>query len=101
MHELFLTVCVFSLLLTGLIAYFARAAFRAAMRRINTESLTPQDIAALHDAADDLVRRIDEAADAAIARLDAKEREVRELLETRDALILSAEVRRSEFSVKA
>ena len=90
MKELFLTLGVFGILTVGLLAFFMRLISRAVKRGIAEESLTPQDLLALQSAADELVRRIEEAADSAIARLEAKEREVGELPRNRDAVILSS-----------
>ena len=90
MKEMLLTFLIFGLLTVGMLALAARALFAAMIRRIREESLTPQDLAALETAADELVRKIEEAADTAIARLEAKKREFGELPRNRDALILSS-----------
>ena len=102
MSELLLTIAIFGILAVGLSAFAVRRISGALMRKVRDDSLTPQDLSALRDAADELVRRIEEATNASIARLEAKERELRELLQTRDVLILSSsDASESGFSERA
>jgi len=90
MKELLLTLSIFGLLTIAILALAARALSAAMIRKIREESLTPRDLSALESAADELVQRINDAADAAISRLEAKEQKVRELLHAGDAVILSS-----------
>ena len=102
MSELLLTIAIFGILAVGLFAFAVRRISGAVMRKVREDSLTPQDLSALEDAADELVRRIEEATNAAIARLEAKERELRELLQTRDVLIpFSSDPSKPGFSERA
>jgi len=90
MKELLLTLSIFGLLTIAILALAARALSAAMIRKIREESLTPRDLSALESAADELVQRMNDAADAAISRLEAKEKKVRELLRTGDAALLSS-----------
>ena len=75
LSELLPAIAVFSILTVAALALIGRTLLRALTQRIGRESLTPQDVLALQSAVDEMTGRIDEAADRAVARLEARERD--------------------------
>ncbi len=91
MKEILVTLGIFSLFVVGIIALAIKWVFGLTLNKIKSDSLTPEDILELRAAADELVKRINEAADNAISRIENREARLRELLSFTDSVILSPE----------